>query len=323
VPAATTLTRPEAAASAPTLEEVAALAKAAGDPLRCTVLRVLREESYGVLELCQILDNGQPALSHHLKILHGAGLLARRREGNSVFYRRASATGGLERALLERIDSAPLPAALQCRIDQVHDERRRRSEDFFREHAAEFQINQARISETAVYRPGILELIDASGLRTGRALEIGPGEGGLLAALAQRFDRVEGIDSSPNMLERAAATVAEQPNVRLIHSDFMALAQAGAYRLVVAAMVVHHLASPPGFFRQAAHLLDPSGLLVVAELCSHDHEWARNACGDQWLGFEPQELALWAENAGLLPLDSQFLAQKNGFQIQIHSYRKQ
>jgi 2-polyprenyl-3-methyl-5-hydroxy-6-metoxy-1,4-benzoquinol methylase len=96
-----------------------------------------------------------------------------------------------------------------------------------------------------------------------------------------------------------------------------------AYQLIVAAMVVHHLASPPGFFRQAAGLLTADGLLVVAELCSHDHEWARTACGDQWLGFEPQELAGWAENADLRPVDAQFLAQKNGFQIQIHSYRKQ
>ena len=323
MPVAPTLTQSEATPAAPSLEAVAALAKAAGDQLRCTVLRVLREESYGVLELCQILEIAQPALSHHLKILHGAGLLARRREGNSVFYRRASTSGGLERALLERIDSAPVPDALRQRIDQVHDERRQRSEAFFREHAAEFQINQARISETAAYRPGILELIDSAGCPGGRALEIGPGEGGLLEALSRRFDDVEGMDSSRNMLNRAAAAVAGRRNVQLTHGDFMTLTRSAAYQLVVAAMVVHHLASPPGFFRQAARLLSAGGLLVVAELCSHDNEWARQACGDQWLGFEPQELASWAENAGLLPLDSQFLAQKNGFQIQIHSYCKQ
>jgi len=154
-------------------------------------------------------------------------------------------------------------------------------------------------------------------------LEIGPGEGDLLVALASRFDRVDGIDSARNMLERARARAAEMDNVHLLHHDFTRMAADRSYRLIVAAMVVHHLASPPGFFRQAAGLLAANGLLVVAELCSHDHEWARKACGDQWLGFEPQELAGWAENAGLAPVDAQFLAQKNGFQIQIHSYRKQ
>jgi ArsR family transcriptional regulator len=41
-------------------------AKAVADSLRAGVLRVLHEESYGVLELARILNCAQPALSHHL-----------------------------------------------------------------------------------------------------------------------------------------------------------------------------------------------------------------------------------------------------------------
>jgi hypothetical protein len=44
------------------------------------------------------------------------------------------------------------------------------------------------------------------------------------------------------------------------------------------------------------------------------------ACGDQWLGFEPKELNRWAGQAGFELLESQYLAQNNGFRIQIHSY---
>ena len=43
-------------------------------------------------------------------------------------------------------------------------------------------------------------------------------------------------------------------------------------------------------------------------------------CGDQWLGFEPAELERWATLASLEPAESLFLAQKNGFQIQIQRY---
>ncbi|NIP14682.1 MAG: ArsR family transcriptional regulator, partial [Pseudomonadales bacterium] len=32
------------------------------------------------------------------------------------------------------------------------------------------------------------------------------------------------------------------------------------------------------------------------------------------------ELEQWAAQAGLVPVESQYLAQKNGFQIQIHGY---
>lgn len=313
--------RPDQAETSDSLDHLVVQTKAVGDRLRCRVLRVLREESYGVLELCQILDTGQPALSHHLKILHGAGFLARRREGNHIFYRRASDIGDLARALLAGIDDIALPTDLSRRIEQVHDERRQRSETFFLEHASEFRVNQARITEASVYAAGILELIERDDLNRGVALEIGPGEGELLSALAASFQRVVGIDSASNMLERTSAKTAALTNVRLLNRDFTDLPVDEHFELIVAAMVVHHLASPQGFFRQAARLLASGGMLVVAELCSHDHEWVREACGDQWLGFEPHELKAWAENSGLTLADSQFHAQQNGFQIQIQSYR--
>jgi DNA-binding transcriptional ArsR family regulator len=57
------------------------LCKAAGDPLRMQILKVLQQNAYGVLELCAIFDIRQSAMSHHLKILSSASLVATRREG--------------------------------------------------------------------------------------------------------------------------------------------------------------------------------------------------------------------------------------------------
>ena len=64
------------------------LCKAAGDPLRIQILKVLQQNAYGVLELCQVFDIRQSAMSHHLKILSNAGLVSSRREGTTIFYRR-------------------------------------------------------------------------------------------------------------------------------------------------------------------------------------------------------------------------------------------
>lgn len=74
-------------------DELAALCKAGGDPLRLNVLRALANDSFGVLELAQIFATGQSGMSHHLKVLSQAGLVATRREGNAIFYRRAIARG--------------------------------------------------------------------------------------------------------------------------------------------------------------------------------------------------------------------------------------
>jgi ArsR family transcriptional regulator len=38
------------------------------------------------------------------------------------------------------------------------------------------------------------------------------------------------------------------------------------------------------------------------------------------LGFEPQDLANWAADAGLQDIASVYLAQRNGFQIQVRLF---
>ncbi|MBL4723171.1 MAG: winged helix-turn-helix transcriptional regulator, partial [Alcanivorax sp.] len=94
------------------LDGLAAFLKAAGDPLRLEVLQVLGQNSFGVLELCEIMAIKQSGMSHHLKVLAQGGLVERRREGNSIFYRRRlppsdAATGPLQSALFERLDATP------------------------------------------------------------------------------------------------------------------------------------------------------------------------------------------------------------------------
>src|SRR5690606_25140480 len=98
-------------------DELAALCKAGGDALRLNVLRALSNDSFGVLELPQIFAIGQSGMSHHLKVLAQAGLVATRREGNAIFDRRALPNGRLHAALLDDIDDLPLPDDVQARIE--------------------------------------------------------------------------------------------------------------------------------------------------------------------------------------------------------------
>ncbi len=317
---------------ATSLDSVVTLGKAAADRLRVAILQVLHEESYSVSELCELFAVPQPALSHHLKILHQTGLVAKRREGNSIFYRRASLAGlnscdALQQAMLATIDQIPLAPATARQALAIHAARRARSEDFFARNAIEFADQQARICEPVIYTDTLKDMLEKTGVVkagqpvSGHALEVGPGDGHLLAWLAGHFDRVSGIDSSPSMLERARPSIQALDSVTLNHCDFMELTGVDQHELIIAAMVIHHLASPANFFQHARRLLRNAGTLVIAELCRHDQQWASEVCGDHWLGFEPQELHQWAERAGFHTIDSQFLAQKNGFRIQIHSYR--
>ena len=67
---------------------VAALAKALGDPIRVQLLDVLRRYAgeVCVCELVALFDVSQPTVSHHLKVLRDAGLVASERRGLWAYY---------------------------------------------------------------------------------------------------------------------------------------------------------------------------------------------------------------------------------------------
>jgi len=60
--------------------------KAAADPCRLRILKLLKEGELCVCEIMTALDMTQPTASHHLRILEKAGLVRDRREGQWIFY---------------------------------------------------------------------------------------------------------------------------------------------------------------------------------------------------------------------------------------------
>ena len=89
---------------------------------------------------------------------------------------------------------------------------------------------------------------------------------------------------------------------------------------VVINMVLHHTPDPGKVLQDVASCLAPEGVVLVTDLCNHDQGWARENCGDLWLGFDPQDLARWAADAGLTDITSVYLAQRNGFQVQVRLF---
>ena len=95
---ASTATSPAAACCAPVLqaplreadaEELAAAFKVLADPVRLRLLSLIaaREGETCACELVDVLDRTQPTISHHLAVLHDAGLLSREKRGRWVWYR--------------------------------------------------------------------------------------------------------------------------------------------------------------------------------------------------------------------------------------------
>jgi DNA-binding transcriptional ArsR family regulator len=81
-----------------------------GEPMRIRILDRLRDGEATVHELTEALETSQQNVSKHLGVLHEAGIVSRRKAGNSAYYAIADDSvlllceqvcGGLQRQLTE------------------------------------------------------------------------------------------------------------------------------------------------------------------------------------------------------------------------------
>jgi ubiquinone/menaquinone biosynthesis C-methylase UbiE/predicted transcriptional regulator len=311
-------------------ETVALVCKASADSFRVEILKVLQQDSFGVLELSDIFGVRQSAMSHHLKILVQAGLLEHKRQANSNFYRRAVLVSDdllleLKQQIFMAIDATELSHDLAQAMARVHHSRAQQSREFFNRHAGQFsEINDliAGYEHYADIIKAVMEPLDLSS--SSRAMEVGPGEGGFLAPLAAGFDQVYALDNSGPMLELARRYLPEQvTNVRFILGDTQSAIRDGLnVDFIAFNMVMHHNPSPEQLFGDSAELLNPGGYLLVTELCPHDQQWTMESCGDLWLGLPPESIQSWGQQAGLTHLQQVITGLRNGFQVQVQVFSK-
>ncbi len=307
------------------------LLKACGDPLRVQVLQVLKRDTFGVLELTQLFETKQSGMSHHLKVLSKAGLVEAQREGNAIFYRRpfnpqqANDEQAIEQ-LFSLIDRFPLDEELETRITQIREQRAVQSRLFFERNSERFAEQQELISDYQQYADASLELLSKAKPDSDlTVMELGPGEGYFLNPLSQRYANIIALDNSANMLDKAQLFAAQAglTNIEFRLGDtqvFKALNQ--QVDAVVMNMVLHHVPAPAEIFQDCFDFLNDDGVLLICDLSHHNQEWARENCGDLWLGFEPEQLTRWSESAGFIEDESVFIGLRNGFQIQLRTFIK-
>ncbi len=71
-----------------------------GDPTRLRLFWLLCHCEECVVNISSLMGMSSPAVSHHLRLLRGAGLIVSRREGKEVYYRAADS---LQSRLLHQV----------------------------------------------------------------------------------------------------------------------------------------------------------------------------------------------------------------------------
>ena len=284
-------------------DEVVEALRAAGEPTRLRILALLGREELAVMELCQILDQSQPRVSRHLKLLAEAGLIERFPDGAWVFYRLAAS--GPRRELLEHVlglirDDDRAGQLDGERLQEVRRLRTQTAAAYFTQNAARWdQIRSLYVAEASVEQA----IVKAAGEGPFRQLvDLGTGAGRMLTLLGSRVQSAVGLDLSQQMLNIARANVAKAGLARceLRHGDIFStdLASASA-DLVVVHQVLHYLNDPAAAVKESARLVGPGGRLLIVDFAPPTLEFLREQHAHRRLGFHDHEIERWMLMAGL------------------------
>jgi ArsR family transcriptional regulator len=282
---------------------LADLFQAVSDPTRLRILALLARMELSVGELAQLLQQSQPRVSRHVRILADAGIVERRKEGSWVFLAIADAerTGPLLTLMRQWTDEASGRVFDQDsdRLDAVRADRAEAAQRYFAAHAEVWDsIRSLHVSESEVER-AIERALDRRKL--GTLVDIGTGTGRMIELFGPRAEEAIGIDRSSEML-RLARVKLELAGVRssLRQGDMYALPLAdGTADCVIIHQVLHYAHAPADAIAEAARVLALGGTMLVIDFASHEREELRSRDAHLRLGFADEVMKGWFNSAGL------------------------
>lgn len=296
------------------LDQMVDTLKAAAESSRLRILVLLSRGDLTVSDLTEILNQSQPRVSRHLKLLFDAELIARYQEGSWAYFRLADTDAAREfvDGVVAHIDhSDPVVDRDLERLAAVKRRRQERAAEYFSRNAASWdQIRSLHVPDGAI-ETVMKKLVGKRPFRS--MVDLGTGTGRLLELFSPLYRRGIGIDRSREMLAVARANLDKagvtHAQVRL--GDLYAPpVERDAHDFVTMHQVVHYLEDPPAAIREAARLLRPGGRLMIVDFAPHGHEFLREEHAHVRLGFADSAIADWLEEAGLDLEETQGFAPK-------------
>lgn len=300
------------------MERILTALRAAGEQTRLRLLAILAQGELTVKELTQVLEQSQPRISRHLKLLTESGLVVRYPEESWVFYRLADSppVAHLGKCLIDFLpDNDSTLKGDRARLKQVRAKRAKRAQNYFSANAANWDSLRAlHIADTDIEN----KMMQVVGRKQFELLvDLGTGTGRMLEVFGGRAKRAIGFDINANMLALARANLdkAHLPHCQVRLADVTNLPlPSGFADFVIMHQLLHFLENPNLAIREAARLLTQNGLLLIVDFAPHNMEALREAHAHRRLGFTDDEILSMLKEAGLTPSATQYLPapEKNG-----------
>jgi len=296
------------------MHQLLAALRAAGESTRLRILAALRNGELTVSELTRVLDQSQPRVSRHLKLLCDSGLLERYQEGAWVFHRITDKEGisKIARHLVSMIDiNDPALERDRKKLEEIRQEKTRVAEAYFSQHADEWDSIRARMVSDTDIENRLINLVRTSKIKV--LLDLGTGTGRILEILAPYISKGIGFDLSKEMLGVARSKLENAGVIHCTvrHSDIHDINMSdGCADAITIHQVLHYCDHPEQVIKEASRLLKPGGQLLLVDFLPHDLEFLREMHAHQRLGFASSTIEHWCKRYGLNTVKHEVLEAK-------------
>jgi len=291
------------------LDRMVDILKAAAESSRLRILLLTLRGDLTVSDLTDILNQSQPRVSRHLKLLMEAGLVERYQEGSWAYFRISDdeAVRDFVKTIAGRVsDGDPQAERDLERLSAVKRRRQDKANAYFGRNAARWDELRSLHAPDQAVEAALLALVGSRPFQA--MLDLGTGTGRLLELFAPLYRRGVGIDMSREMLAVARANLdhAGVAHAAVRQGDiYSPPVERDAFDLVTMHQVLHYLGEPGQAIREAARLLRPAGRLIIVDFAPHALEFLREEHAHVRLGFSNKQIADWFAEAGLELEDTQ------------------
>ncbi len=299
--------------------DMALLFKALADDSRLRIMLLLQLMELSVGELAAVLDQSQPRVSRHVRILAEAGLAERHKEGSWVFLRpalprRDHPAATLLDSFLRHEDAVGPALAAQHdndrrQLDAIRAIRDQRAADFFAQHACQWDAIRSLYLPEAEVEAALASVIGEQPL--GRLLDIGTGTGRMIELFGPAAEHCTALDRSPEMLRLARTKLQHLAtgDIDLVQADFYDLPLGdGGFDTILLHQVLHYAQNPQGVIDEAGRVAAPGARIAVVDFDAHGLEELRERDAHARLGFGDDQIASMLARAGFTLGDTRSLS---------------
>ena len=250
------------------LDKAVSQLDAAAEPSRLRLLVALLGGETTVGDLVSVLEQSQPRVSRHLRLLLEAGLVESFREGRSIYYRWSAA--GLAAGVASPV--AAVAASDDATIAADRERRqalsRQRERDALRRALRSGRARGLHVADTAAALSELLQTIGGDNRAAADALNIGCGSGELLKLLLPVVRNAVGTEPSGHRRQVARArlcqgglphwTIRDAPATQLPFA-------AASFDLVIVQDALVPGADVARILAEAARVLRPAGRLLILD----------------------------------------------------------